>query len=814
MRISRDGKTACWSPVGDYIYFTENRGGHNNGIWRVKAPDGVVRGERVPFIGHVDVDLRKELGDLFDEMWSALRDGFYDEKVMTAKKGAWWQSMKTKYRAMAIDTENKDEFHSVIRQMLAELGASHLGVFGGQRPGNSVTPPADQNGYFGFDLEQDPLDDGSRRVASIVPKSPADEAGMRVGDVVTRINRAKLKKKTNLDKSTIGLVGKPVEVRFKPRTESGLGPERAVQVEPIDIQKIWSLKYDAWVATCARCVGEATEKEKWKLGYIHLRGMNSQYLQKFRQAVTQWNRNKKIKAMVLDVRNNGGGRIHLELMQVLTAKPLARVKRRGRPAVIQPGLYWDKPVVLLINERSFSDAEVFPHMFREAGLGTIVGVPTAGGVIGTGMVTLSDGSAFRIPGTGFKTMDGKDLEGLGVEPDILVEETSEDRLEGRDPQLKKALEIVMGEVRERVKAEEEKKKKAKPAKKAEPEKKKEEPKEPAPDLAASEMNPLADVRAGEWVRYRLTDPTSGEETVLKVSVARIEGDVVHFEKEIEEGGLAIVPLPEQMKRASVLDILPSFGKLMSHSTIEGKVKETATRILVAQIQWLDGSSLRLSFTNAVPAYGLLKVEMGKMIVLEAVEWGEAAAPEPEAKAEEPEAKPAEPEAKPAEPEAKPAEPEAKPAEPEAVKKKAEEKEFEVPAHPIHDAKVGEWVKIRRFGPGGQSVDTIVKVVEVTDDEVAYEQTVFLPNREVTSPTIRRDRREKLVPPENLDLKGYSREEVTVGENTFDCVIMTVEDATGAELKIYYCHKVPFNGVVRMERDGETIMEIVEWGTGE
>ena len=74
-----------------------------------------------------------------------------------------------------------------------------------------------------------------------------------------------------------------------------------------------------------------------------------------------------------------------------------RVQRRGGPKVVQPTLYWDRPVVLLINERSFSDAEVFPAMFKASNLGKIVGVPTAGGVIGTNDITLSDGSRFRVP---------------------------------------------------------------------------------------------------------------------------------------------------------------------------------------------------------------------------------------------------------------------------------------------------------------------------------------------------------------------------------------------------------------------------------
>src|SRR5204863_4551667 len=128
-------------------------------------------------------------------------------------------------------------------------------------------------------------------------------------------------------------------------------------------------------------------------------------------------------------------------------RPYVQMEVRGAGSrTTQPNLYWGKPIVLLINERSFSDAEVFPWSFRELKLGKIVGVPTAGGVIGTNDINLSDGSKFRIPRVGWYGLDGTNLEGLGVKPDVLVEETIEDRLNGRDPQLAKAIEIIGEEI--------------------------------------------------------------------------------------------------------------------------------------------------------------------------------------------------------------------------------------------------------------------------------------------------------------------------------------------------------------------------------
>ncbi|MHC4410865.1 MAG: S41 family peptidase, partial [Planctomycetota bacterium] len=407
-QLSPDGSTACWTSSG-YIYFTATRGGGRRGggvagIYRVKAPTSVVTGEKISFIGRVEVDQRKELGDLFDEAWIGLRDNFYDPKM----HGVDWNKMKAKYRPMAVDAENKDEWANIIRQMLGELGASHLGVYPNGRAGSGVTPTVVNTGVLGVDFEQAPTTDGGRRVAKVVPGGPADQAGIRVGDVVTRVGSRKLKPDTNLDRALNGTVGKAITIGYKPLSAQGLGSERSQKVTPIALMALRSLKQSQWVKGCAELVKEKTKTKKSEIAYIHLSMMNPQNLQKFQSAVAGWMKSKKFKGMILDVRGNGGGNIHNQLMQILTTKPLAKVRRRGtQTKVTQPiPVYWDKPTVVLINERSFSDAEVFPYMFKAAGRGKLIGVPTAGGVIGTNDITLSDGTQFRLPRVGFWGMDG------------------------------------------------------------------------------------------------------------------------------------------------------------------------------------------------------------------------------------------------------------------------------------------------------------------------------------------------------------------------------------------------------------------------
>ncbi|MEN8150932.1 MAG: S41 family peptidase, partial [Planctomycetota bacterium] len=769
-QISTDGQTAHWSPAGDYIYFHAmrslgRRGQTSGGIYRVRAPKDVAAGELVPFIGTVEVNLREELANLFDEAWNALGMGFYDTKM----HGVDWKAMRKKYRDMAIDSECKSEFQNIVRQMLAELGASHLGINGGMANGNSVMPSVDANGYLGLDFEPGK---GGHKVAKVLAGAPGDRAGLRVGDVVTRIGRTKLTAKTNLDKVLRGTVDKDLPVTFRPLSPSGLGSARTILVRPASIMSIFGLRRSNWVRGCTTKVKEVG---KGKVGYIHLNMMMPPNLAQFQQQIMSLNRNRRIKGLVLDVRNNGGGNIHNQLIAILIAKPLARVQVRGGPKVVQPSLYWDKPVVLLTNERSFSDAEVFPHMFKASKLGKIVGVPTAGGVIGTVDITLSDGSSFRVPRVGYWSMDGKNLEGLGVKPDIIVRETPEDRRKGRDPQLDKALEVILGDIKAAGAAKKPEPKKPEPKVPAKPEPKKPEPK---PAVPAGPENPLADARAGEWVLYSVNVP-GAEPAKVKVTVREVKDGVAHFDTETVEGGPVDLPLPGKAPVGPILETVGQMGKVISHSVVDAPFgPKKAVKMLLADVEWPDGSIITLTFTNEIGAYGLYRIEMNKAAILVAEKWGY-------------------------EPPAKP-EPKAEP--------KPEPKADAAPPHPIHDAKVGEWIRLRQSTPTGQEVEIVITVTEVTEDTVTLTQAFHIGGREVPGREVSRSRDKTLKPPEGYELVGYGREKITIGEHELDCHTMTAKDPAGREMKWWVAPEVPVSGYVRLDRDGETMFEAIEWGT--
>ena len=182
--------------------------------------------------------------------------------------------------------------------------------------------------------------------------------------------------------------------------------------------------------------------------------------------------------------------------------------------------------------------------------------------------------------------------------------------------------------------------------------------------------------------------------------------------------------------------------------------------------------------SRVPVYGLLRVEMNKFVLIEAIEWSKPIKVDPAKKAEEP---------------------------------KVVETKSEIPDNPLFDAKEGEWVKLKTFGPGGQQIEMIITVDEVSDDEVVLKQSIVVQGRKIPARTMRRARSKELVPPGDREATGYGTAEITVAEKTFRCITMTAGDGNGGELKWYVSPDIPVSGYLRVERNGKVMMELVDWG---
>jgi tricorn protease len=201
--------------------------------------------------------------------------------------------------------------------------------------------------------------------------------------------------------------------------------------------------YDQKVADRAEFVGKMS---KGRIGYAHIEGMDNPSYDRFLDDLFAKNFDKE--ALIIDVRGNGGGYLHDRLIETLTRKTYAYESNRTFQSERKksPGNTWEKPMVVLIDEDSFSDAEIFPAIFQELKMGKVIGMPTSGSVIGTGEVDFMDGSSMRMPSDGWFLLSGKNLEGNGVQPDIRVEMTPEQILHRDDVQLRAGVDELLREL--------------------------------------------------------------------------------------------------------------------------------------------------------------------------------------------------------------------------------------------------------------------------------------------------------------------------------------------------------------------------------
>ena len=239
----------------------------------------------------------------------------------------------------------------------------------------------------------------------------------------------------------------PAAIYQRPKTYLLEEPVRAkLETQAVDRIRVAQLMYERWVEKNAEAVAKASGG---KLGYIHIPSMDEAGLEQFVRSLYSDNFDKE--AVVIDVRYNGGGFTHDQVLNYLGAKEHTVFRHRdgGEGLVMRnTDRKWTKPSAVLINNRSYSDAEIFPSAYRSLGYGKVIGQATGGLVIGTSGTRLIDGSQFRLPRIGVFTAKGVNMEKEGVQPDVAVEALPEDLAKGFDAQLKRAVDVLSGDVAE------------------------------------------------------------------------------------------------------------------------------------------------------------------------------------------------------------------------------------------------------------------------------------------------------------------------------------------------------------------------------
>lgn len=426
-RLTQSGESAGslqFSRDGSVLYYTV--GGSVRRL-DLNRPSPAVT--PVSFSAAMTIHTGAEMLQMFDEAWRKMRDGFYDEKM----HGCDWNGVYERYRPVAERLATRDEFYALFALALGELNASHCGISGPREGGGPET------GCLGVKLDDAYAGPGVR-VAWVMPRGPASRARSRLGagDVLLKLDGQEVASNERLFGLLEGKAGRDVELSLRAPD----GKPRQVKLRPITGTSYKQLDYDRWVAEREALVDRLSSG---RFRYVHLSAMSADNLEKFKRAALGDMDGRD--GLVLDMRFNGGGSIADEIFSVIENRVFGWRTIRGDPNLSPSPLpSFGKPLIVLANESSLSNAEVFPWGMKALKLGKVVGMRTYGGVIGTGGTTLIDGSSLRMPGVGAFTLDGSNMENNGCPPDIAVEHTPEDIVAGRDRQLERAVAELLREV--------------------------------------------------------------------------------------------------------------------------------------------------------------------------------------------------------------------------------------------------------------------------------------------------------------------------------------------------------------------------------
>lgn len=387
----------------------------------------------------IKIDPLAEWPQIFDEAWRINRDYFYDPGM----HGADWKAMKTKYSQFLPDLACRSDLNRLVMWMCSELGVGHHRTGGGDRLNIPQKVPG---GLLGADYT---IINNRYQLKKIYGglnwnpemRSPLTEPGVnaKTGDYILAVNGADVKANQNLFSFFENTAGKIVELTIGPNPD--YTGSKVVKVVPIENE--YSLRNRDWVEGNLKKVTEAT---RGQVAYVYVpntAGLGHEYFKRY--FFPQASR----KAIIVDERFNGGGSLADYYIDILQRPYQSHWNMRYGKDLKTPGASIQGPKVMIIDENAGSGGDMLPWMFRKFNVGTLVGKRTWGGLVGIlGFPELMDGGFVTAPNVAIWTKDGFVVENVGVAPDIEVEQLPAEIIKGNDPQLQKAIEVALKELKE------------------------------------------------------------------------------------------------------------------------------------------------------------------------------------------------------------------------------------------------------------------------------------------------------------------------------------------------------------------------------
>ena len=419
VKVLIKGLTGSFYPSSDDKYIFLHTG---SGVSRISTASG--KRESIAFSGEFEYKPAKEREYIFNHIWKQVSEKFYDPEI----HGIDWKGYKETYAKFLPHIDNNFDFQEMLSELLGELNGSHTGARYSYRGGMTI-------GTLGAFYDNDYKGDGLKikeiiKGGALYLQHPDIEAG----DIVTAINGEEIKAGEDWSHMLRGKGGKKILITVKQKGKK----EKDLMIEPgyTDYRQL----YNRWVEQRAQMVKELSGG---KVGYVHVEGMDSE---SFRRVYSDLlGKYRTCEAVIVDTRHNGGGWLHDDLATLLAGTGYIRFEPRGQYIGTEPYSKWTKPSCVLIGEDNYSDACGFPYVYKALGIGKLIGAPVPGTMTAVWWETQIDPSlVFGIPQVGaIGVKEGRYLENMQIEPDILVYNDPASVLRGEDKQLEAAVAEMM-----------------------------------------------------------------------------------------------------------------------------------------------------------------------------------------------------------------------------------------------------------------------------------------------------------------------------------------------------------------------------------
>ena len=401
----------------------------NGGIKKIDLASKQTKG--IDFEAPFNYKPAEERQYLFDHIWRQVKDKFYDPNL----QGVDWDGYRKVYERYLTYIDNNFDFAEMLSEMLGELNASHTGCR--YYPSGASLQTAALGVFLDPNYEGDGL-----KIQEIIKRGPfaVKKNEVTPGSIIEKIDGTDIKAGEDYNALLDGKAGKNVRLTIK----NAKGKRFDLTIKAISQGAQQELLYKRWVDRNRAIVDSVSGG---RIAYVHVKAMNSESFRTvYSELLSDKNRNRD--AVIVDERHNGGGWLHDDLCTLLSGKQYQEFVPHGKVVGKDPFNKWTKPSCVLICEDDYSNGHGFPWVYKELGIGKLIGAPVAGTMTAVWWETLMDRSlVFGIPQVGCRDMRGTFGENTQLNPDIEVYNSPEDYITGHDTQLIRAVEEMMKETK-------------------------------------------------------------------------------------------------------------------------------------------------------------------------------------------------------------------------------------------------------------------------------------------------------------------------------------------------------------------------------